>query len=145
MIKNLAVEEGKDPKAFLKQQPFAKPGKRKRCFSDSIKTTAYGVRECGPETLIYFDPFFCVSENVRKVVSETYMLLKSKLTSTLQSMALFLANKDTEYILFKPVKVSSLSSCDHFRRRPNTAEEYPFKATRTPHLPSSNFDRFLDN
>ena len=51
------------------------------------------------------------------------MLLKSKLTSTLQSMALFLANKDTEYILFKPVKVSSLSSCDHFRRRPNTAEE----------------------
>ena len=73
------------------------------------------------------------------------MLLKSKLTSTLQSMALFLANKDTEYILFKPVKVSSLSSCDHFRRRPNTAEEYPSKATRTPHLPSFNFDRFLDN
>ena len=46
-----------------------------------------------------------ILENVRKVVSETYMLLKSKLTSTLQSMALFLANKDTEYILFKPVKV----------------------------------------
>lgn len=68
VIKNLAVEEGKDSIAFLKQQPFAKP------------------------------------ENVRKVVSETYMLLKSKLTSTLQSMALFLANKDTEYILFKPVK-----------------------------------------
>lgn len=36
------------------------------------------------------------------------MLLKSKLTSTLQSMALFLANKDTEYILFKPVKVMFL-------------------------------------
>ena len=48
MIKNLAVEEGKDPKAFLKQQPFAKPGKRKRYLSDSIKTTAYGDRECGP-------------------------------------------------------------------------------------------------
>ena len=144
MIKNLAVEEGKDPKAFLKQQPFAKPGKRKRCLSDSIKTTAYGVRECGPSTLFFY-PFFCVSENVRKVVSETYMLLKSKLTSTLQSMALFLANKDTEYILFKPVKVSRLSSCDHFRRRPNTAEEYPSKSTRTPHLPSFNFDRFLKN
>lgn len=68
VIKNLAEEEKKDTKAFLKQQPFTKP------------------------------------ENVRKVVSETYMLLKSKLTSTLQSMALFLANKDTEYILFKPVK-----------------------------------------
>ena len=58
------------------------------------------------------------------------MLLKSKLTSTLQSMALFLANKDTEYILFKPVKVTKLSSYNHFRRRPNTAEEYPSKATR---------------
>lgn len=34
------------------------------------------------------------------------MLIKSKLPSTLQSMSLFLANKDTEYILFKPVKVS---------------------------------------
>lgn len=45
-------------------------------------------------------------ENIRKVVSETYMLIKSKLPSTLQSMSLFLANKDTEYILFKPVKVS---------------------------------------
>lgn len=73
------------------------------------------------------------------------MLLKSKLTSTLQSMALFLANKDTEYILFKPVKVSRLSSYDRFRRRPNTAEEYPSKAARTPHLSSSNFDRFLKN
>ena len=60
-------------------------------------------------------------------------------------MALFLANKDTEYILFKPVKVSRLSSYDPFRRRPNTAEEYPSKATRTPHLSSSNFDRFLKN
>lgn len=119
MIKNLAVEEGKDPKAFLKQQPFAKPGKRKRYLSDSIKTTAYGDRECGPETLIYFYPFFCVSENVRKVVSETYMLLKSKLTSTLQSMALFLANKDTEYILFKPVKVSSFILLRSF---PKTSE-----------------------
>jgi hypothetical protein len=48
---------------------------------------------------------FIIAENVRKVVSETYMLIKSKLPSTLQSMALFLANKDTEYILFKPVKV----------------------------------------
>ncbi|XP_031565571.1 conserved oligomeric Golgi complex subunit 3-like [Actinia tenebrosa] len=47
---------------------------------------------------------FAKPENVRKVVSETYMLIKSKLPSTLQSMSLFLANKDTEYILFKPVK-----------------------------------------
>ena len=29
VIKNLAQEEGKDTKAFLKQQPFAKPGDKK--------------------------------------------------------------------------------------------------------------------
>ena len=29
VIKNLAQEEGKDTKAFLKQQPFAKPGNKK--------------------------------------------------------------------------------------------------------------------
>lgn len=46
-----------------------------------------------------------LSENVRRLVSESYMLLKSKIPSTLQIMALYLANKDTEYILFKPVKV----------------------------------------
>jgi hypothetical protein len=44
-------------------------------------------------------------ENVRRLVSESYMLLKSKIPSTLQIMSVYLANKDTEYILFKPVKV----------------------------------------
>lgn len=32
VIKNLAQEEGKDTKAFLKQQPFAKPGDKKYFF-----------------------------------------------------------------------------------------------------------------
>ena len=38
------------------------------------------------------------------------MLLKSKSPTTLQSLSLYLANKDTEYILFKPVKVSQVFS-----------------------------------
>ena len=49
------------------------------------------------------------------------MLLKSKLTSTLQSMALFLANKDTEYILFKPVKVINNQ---HLQRDPDFVNLY---------------------
>ena len=49
--------------------------------------------------------FNVVAENVRRLVSESYMLLKSKIPSTLQIMSLYLANKDTEFILFKPVKV----------------------------------------
>lgn len=32
VIKNLAQEEGKDAKAFLKQQPFAKPGFKNKSF-----------------------------------------------------------------------------------------------------------------
>lgn len=35
----------------------------------------------------------------------TYRVMKSKLPSTLQSMSLYLANRDTEFILFKPVRV----------------------------------------
>ena len=55
---------------------------------------------------------YLISENVRRLVSESYMLLKSKIPSTLQIMALYLANKDTEYILFKPVKVNMISILD---------------------------------
>lgn len=51
---------------------------------------------------------FAKSDSIRKVVSETCMLLKSKLPSTKQSLTLYLANKDTEFILFKPVKAKVL-------------------------------------
>lgn len=37
----------------------------------------------------------------------TYRVLKNKVPGTLQSMSLYLANKDTEFILFKPVRVSN--------------------------------------
>ncbi|XP_046853016.1 conserved oligomeric Golgi complex subunit 3-like [Xenia sp. Carnegie-2017] len=53
---------------------------------------------------------FAKPENVRRLVSESYMLLKSKIPSTLQIMSLYLANKDTEYILFKPVKGNVLEN-----------------------------------
>ncbi|XP_062832018.1 conserved oligomeric Golgi complex subunit 3 [Anolis carolinensis] len=41
---------------------------------------------------------------ISDLVSSTYKTIKTKLPSTLQSMSLYLANKDTEFILFKPVK-----------------------------------------
>uniref|UniRef100_A0A671PSB9 Conserved oligomeric Golgi complex subunit 3 n=1 Tax=Sinocyclocheilus anshuiensis TaxID=1608454 RepID=A0A671PSB9_9TELE len=43
---------------------------------------------------------------INDIVMATYRILKNKLPSTLQSMSLYLANKDTEFILFKPVRVS---------------------------------------
>uniref|UniRef100_A0A672JQ52 Conserved oligomeric Golgi complex subunit 3 n=1 Tax=Salarias fasciatus TaxID=181472 RepID=A0A672JQ52_SALFA len=41
---------------------------------------------------------------INDVVMATYRVMKSKLPSTLQSMSLYLANRDTEFILFKPVR-----------------------------------------
>ncbi|KAI7808344.1 conserved oligomeric Golgi complex subunit 3 [Triplophysa rosa] len=41
---------------------------------------------------------------INDVVMATYRILKNKLPGTLQSMSLYLANKDTEFILFKPVR-----------------------------------------
>ncbi|KTG32862.1 hypothetical protein cypCar_00044549 [Cyprinus carpio] len=41
---------------------------------------------------------------INDIVMGTYRILKNKLPGTLQSMSLYLANKDTEFILFKPVR-----------------------------------------
>ncbi|XP_068602288.1 conserved oligomeric Golgi complex subunit 3 [Brachionichthys hirsutus] len=41
---------------------------------------------------------------INDVVMATYRVMKSKLPITLQSMSLYLANRDTEFILFKPVR-----------------------------------------
>uniref|UniRef100_A0AAX7UA16 Conserved oligomeric Golgi complex subunit 3 n=1 Tax=Astatotilapia calliptera TaxID=8154 RepID=A0AAX7UA16_ASTCA len=41
---------------------------------------------------------------INDIVMVTYRVMKSKLPSTLQSMSLYLANRDTEFILFKPVR-----------------------------------------
>ncbi|XP_034042106.1 conserved oligomeric Golgi complex subunit 3 [Thalassophryne amazonica] len=41
---------------------------------------------------------------INDIVMAAYRVMKSKLPSTLQSMSLYLANKDTEFILFKPVR-----------------------------------------
>ncbi|XP_018597021.1 conserved oligomeric Golgi complex subunit 3 [Scleropages formosus] len=41
---------------------------------------------------------------INDIVMATYRVMKTKLPGTLQSMSLYLANKDTEFILFKPVR-----------------------------------------
>ncbi|XP_030642854.1 conserved oligomeric Golgi complex subunit 3 isoform X2 [Chanos chanos] len=41
---------------------------------------------------------------INDLVMSAYRVMKTKLPSTLQSMSLYLANKDTEFILFKPVR-----------------------------------------
>uniref|UniRef100_A0A8C2BKL7 Conserved oligomeric Golgi complex subunit 3 n=1 Tax=Cyprinus carpio TaxID=7962 RepID=A0A8C2BKL7_CYPCA len=43
---------------------------------------------------------------INDIVMATYRILKNRLPGTLQSMSLYLANKDTEFILFKPVRTN---------------------------------------
>lgn len=47
---------------------------------------------------------------INEIVMATYRVMKTKLPSTLQSMSLYLANRDTEFILFKPVRVGFSSA-----------------------------------
>ena len=49
---------------------------------------------------------FASTDKVRDLVAETYRTLKQRRPTIQRSMALYMANKDTEYILFKPMKVT---------------------------------------
>ena len=48
---------------------------------------------------------FASAEKLQAVVAETYRTLKRCKVDVQRSMALYLANRDTEFILFKPIKV----------------------------------------
>uniref|UniRef100_A0A671T3X9 Conserved oligomeric Golgi complex subunit 3 n=1 Tax=Sinocyclocheilus anshuiensis TaxID=1608454 RepID=A0A671T3X9_9TELE len=48
--------------------------------------------------------FSVLLAKINDIVMATYRILKTKLPITLQSLSLYLANKDTEFILFKPVR-----------------------------------------
>jgi conserved oligomeric Golgi complex subunit 3 len=52
---------------------------------------------------------FATAEKVRDVITETYRQLKQRRVDVQRKMTLYLANKDTEYILFKPMKVCLVS------------------------------------
>lgn len=47
---------------------------------------------------------FASPEKLREIVTATYKNLKQRKTTVQRSMSLYLANRDTEYILFKPLK-----------------------------------------
>lgn len=49
---------------------------------------------------------FAKPETLRELCIESYRELKSRAQSTQKSMKLYLSNKDTEYILFKPIRMN---------------------------------------
>jgi len=48
---------------------------------------------------------FAKPELVHDLVSENYRKLKVEMKKTMKSLTLYLANKETEQILFKPIKI----------------------------------------
>lgn len=62
-----------------------------------------------PQVSLRTQPF-ASPEKLHDVVAETYKNLKSKKGEIHQSMELYLANRDTEFILFKPIK-GSIQAC----------------------------------
>ncbi|XP_037562444.1 conserved oligomeric Golgi complex subunit 3 isoform X1 [Dermacentor silvarum] len=59
---------------------------------------------------------FAAPDSVGTVASSAYRHLKSSLTALGRSMTLYLANKDTEQILFKPIKTRVLVAYENFNR-----------------------------
>lgn len=51
---------------------------------------------------------FATPEKLHDIVAETYKIVKKSIPTVHRSMSLYLANKETEIILFKPIKVSDL-------------------------------------
>lgn len=63
------------------------------------------LREDGVKNVSLHDQPFASPEKVHDVVAQTYRNLKQRKSDIQESMSLYLANKDTEHILFRPIKV----------------------------------------
>lgn len=87
---------------FIQQQTHMFVGNLEEFLTkvDALKTMAV---QGGPTYNLSQQPW-AQPAKINDIVMATYRILKNKLPITLQSMSLYLANKDTEFILFKPVR-----------------------------------------
>ncbi|XP_018420794.1 PREDICTED: conserved oligomeric Golgi complex subunit 3 [Nanorana parkeri] len=87
---------------FIQQQSkiFVEPFEDFMAKVTALKTMA---NQGGPKYSLSQQPW-AQSAKINDLVSSTYKTIKTKLPVTLRSMSLYLANKDTEFILFKPVR-----------------------------------------
>ncbi|RXN01200.1 Conserved oligomeric Golgi complex subunit 3 [Acipenser ruthenus] len=87
---------------FIQQQTKLFVGKLEDLLTKvaALKTMA---SQGGPKYNLSQQPW-AQPAKINDILATTYKTLKTKLPATLQSMSLYLANKDTEFILFKPVR-----------------------------------------
>ncbi|CAH1781599.1 unnamed protein product [Owenia fusiformis] len=77
-----------------------------RIFIDKSTVILKMNKEKGGRKVSLKNQPFASPEKLHDTVAETYRNLKSKLPKVQRSMGLYLANRDTEYILFKPIKMN---------------------------------------
>ncbi|CAN0305866.1 unnamed protein product [Lampetra planeri] len=68
----------------------------------------------GPKYSLHQQPW-AKPEKIQEVVSSSYRALKSRVPNVQRSMALYLANGDTEAILFKPIKNNVQQAFEHLQ------------------------------
>ncbi|KAE8626202.1 hypothetical protein XENTR_v10006546 [Xenopus tropicalis] len=87
---------------FIQQQSkiFVEPLEDFMTKVTALKTMA---SQGGPKYSLSQQPW-AQPVKINDLVSSTYKTMKTKLPVTLRGMSLYLANKDTEFILFKPVR-----------------------------------------
>ncbi|CAH2224041.1 conserved oligomeric Golgi complex subunit 3 isoform X1 [Pelobates cultripes] len=87
---------------FIQQQSkiFVEPLEDFLAKVAALKTMA---SQGGPKYSLPQQPW-AQPAKINDLLSSTYKTMKTKLPLTLRSMSLYLANKDTEFILFKPVR-----------------------------------------
>jgi hypothetical protein len=66
-------------------------------------------KEDGTARIVLRTQPFAMPEKVHDVAMETYKNIKTRLPGLQRSMALYLANRDTEAILFRPIKVCTVN------------------------------------
>ncbi|XP_043927984.1 conserved oligomeric Golgi complex subunit 3 [Protopterus annectens] len=87
---------------FIQQQTKLFTGQLEE-FTTKVTALKTMVSQGGPKYNLSQQPW-AQPAKISDLLSSTYKTIKTKLPMTLRSMSLYLANKDTEFILFKPVR-----------------------------------------
>lgn len=72
------------------------------------------VQQPGNAVMVLRQTPWAAPQKISSLIQESQRNIKSKLASVQRAMQLYLSNKDTEFILFRPIRVShNLASGDH--------------------------------
>lgn len=81
-------------------------------FIESAQTVLKQVaQQPGNTGMILRQSPWAVPQQISSLIQESQRNIKSKLAAVQRAMQLYLSNKDTEFILFRPIRVSLLRTC----------------------------------